>query len=229
MKKTLIMAWLGLLATATFAEKNNIDQLVLYDSIIIYKNFPKGTPAEPLRMEAINGKLERNRGYIGLSLGPSFPIGKFSGSDGGYANMGLHLTLANFGILLYKRLGLAATWFGAVNPVDASGVDPWIYGGMSVGPLFSIPLSKGVECDVRTMTGPLFTYLKGYDDENDYLKPSVAFKLGTMIRFNVKDGVSFLLSADYFYTAIKDYNLSQKIKTIDVCVGVAYCFGTIPQ
>jgi len=171
-----------------------------------------------------NRNSEKRKGFIGLSLGASIPIGDFADKSNGLAKTGLQINLVNFGYLFAENFGIAGIWFGAANPLDFFyEVDPWAYGGLMVGPLMSFPLSEKVEWDFRPMIGYSVTTLPdlGWGTEQ---ASSFAFNIGTIFRINVGNKVSLLLSADYFSTKpeFKDNGFEQNIGTLSLGFGVAY-------
>jgi hypothetical protein len=191
---------------------------------IIQKEENKGNKAN-------NGNLLK-RGFIGLSFGASIPIGDFADESNGLAKTGVQINLINFGYLFKKNVGIAATWFGAANPIDYDNAEPWSYGGLMVGPLFTFALSEKVEWDFRPMIGysvinsPEFNFNDGFPQFTfpSEQASSFAFNIGTVVRFNVGNKVSLLLSADYFSTKpeFEDLNFEQQIGTISFGFGVAY-------
>src|SRR5690606_36860084 len=87
----------------------------------------------------ITAQEEKRKGYSGIRVGPSFPIGEFK--EVGWANPGATLSLINFGYLFNNRVGIAANWFGGAYAVDVSQFGladgMWSYGGLLAGPLVS--------------------------------------------------------------------------------------------
>lgn len=174
----------------------------------------------------IKNKSVRRKGYIGLSIGPSFPVGDFASY--GYAKTGIHINLINFGYRFSENVGLSATWFGAANPLDVPGYSPWSYGGLMAGPLLSFPLSEKLEWDFRPMIG--FSSAMLPDSKlGTERAASFAFNFGTVLRINVGNKVAVLWSADYYSTKARFENYignnipyEQNIGTISFGFGVAY-------
>src|SRR5690554_4991522 len=54
--------------------------------------------------------IQQRRGYIGLSLGPSFAVGDVSDFP-----VGIMLNLVDFGYLFTDNIGIAAKWFGTAH------------------------------------------------------------------------------------------------------------------
>jgi len=165
---------------------------------------------------------EKRKGYIGLSVGPSVPIGTFGSrtEEGGLAKTGVQLNLVNFGYLFSEHVGIAGNWFGAANLFDIEGFDPWSYGGLMVGPLISFPAGETVEWDLRPMVGYSVVTEPLFGTQGSAL----ALSLGTTFRFNVGEKVALLLGAEYFYTkpVFEDAGFEQNISTLSLTFGIAF-------
>lgn len=181
-----------------------------------------------IRIE-MNNLTQMRKGYIGLSLGVSIPMGSFVEDPNNGAHPGLQLRLVNFGYLFTDHFGITATLFAAlnhaVNTDEISGLwdeGHWVYGGLMAGPLLSYPISKKVDWDFRPMIGFSFT-LPPYLDLLDQISPNFAFNVGTVFRYNLTNKFSLLMSADYFSTKPVGYGfgLEPKIGTISFGLGCA--------
>jgi hypothetical protein len=124
---------------------------------------------------SLNGNAQGKKGYIGISSGPSFPIGDLSSKDSDNASAGWANTGGIFDISFAYKLGngnfgITALLRGQVNPFDAqayanelanqlSGVvwsvdsKAWGIGGLMAGGFGSFPVSKKVNFDARAMIG----------------------------------------------------------------------------
>lgn len=249
MKKYLVLLLIVVITTLSFGQSNYQDVVYLKDGSIIRGAIIEQVPNKLIKIETSDKNVfvyqideiekitkeippetivkqndsDRRKGYIGLSVGVSIPIGDFADKSDGIAKPGLQLNLVNFGYLFSDNIGITATWFGAANPLDAEGYDPWSYGGLLVGPLLSFPLSEKVEWDFRPMIGYSVTTLPdiGFGTEQ---ASSFAYNIGTVFRINVGSKVALLLNADYFSTKPEfiDYDFKQNIGTISFGLGVAY-------
>lgn len=250
MKKYLALLLFALITTVSFGQSNYQDVVYLKNGSIIRGVIIEQVPNKSIKIETadrnvfvyqmeeiekitketfdskksdFNSSSDRRKGFIGLSLGASIPVGDFADKSDGLAKTGIQLNLINFGYLFSENFGITATWFGAANPLDADGYDPWSYGGIMAGPLLSFPLSQKVEWDFRPMIGYSVTTLPdiGYGTEQ---ASSFALNIGTVFRVNVGSKMALLLSADYFSTKpeFKDYGFEQSIGTISLGFGVAY-------
>ena len=119
------------------------------------------------------------KGYVGISIGPSIPMGDFSSKDADNSAAGWANTGAIFDISLAHKLGggnfgLTALLRGQVNPTDVEalvneyanqyrGVDwtvessGWGIGGIMLGGFGSFPLSEKTSFDTRALIGFLST------------------------------------------------------------------------
>lgn len=170
----------------------------------------------------------RKKGYIGITAGPSIPLGDFGSELNGGAKVGLNLSLVNFGYRFSDYIGITASWFGAANPLEVFGddsYDPWSYGGITAGPLFSFPIASNVEIDLRPMIGYSVATVPDIGDGTES-SMSFAYNGSVMFRFHCSRRISILLSSDYFYTkaTFDRYNFEQKISTLSINGGVAYRF-----
>lgn len=117
------------------------------------------------------------KAMLGISPGPSIPIGDFASTDlrydkAGYAKTGVHLSV-DFTYHFFKYFGVAGLWTGNVNPVNIEKmtdkleglfmmIDPdfawevqsqaWSSGGLLAGPLLSLPLGR-LQLDLRALYG----------------------------------------------------------------------------
>lgn len=250
MKNYLAILLFSIIASVSFGQTNYQDVVYLKNGSIIRGLIIEQVPnasikietadrnvfvfqmgeIEKITKEAMEGKRadrfsdsDKRKGYIGLSLGVSVPVGSFADNSDGMANAGTHLNLVNFGYLFSENFGIAFFWFGAANPLDVPGYDPWSYGGIMAGPLLSFPQSQKVEWDFRPMIGYAATTLPdvGYGIEQDM---SLALNLGALVRLNVGRKIALSLSADYFYTKPEfvDYGFEQSIGTVSFGFGAAY-------
>lgn len=250
MKKYLALLLFALITSVSFGQSNYQDVVYLKSGSIIRGVIIEQVPNKSIKIETadrsvfvyqmdeieritkeqfdvkrsdFNSNSERRKGFIGLSLGVSIPVGDFADKSNGLAKTGMQLNLINFGYLFSENFGISGMWFGAANPLDLDGYDPWSYGGLMVAPFLSFPLSDKVEWDFRPMIGYSVTTLpdigRGIEQASSF-----ALNIGTVFRVNVGNKVSLLLSADYLSTKpeFKGYSFEQSIGTISLGYGVAY-------
>lgn len=167
------------------------------------------------------------KGFIGITLGPSMPIGDFgnqslSNFNAGFAKTGLNISLINFGYRFGTNFGIAGTWFGAANPVNINNVTAtWSYGSLMVGPMLTFPINKKLDFDLKGMIG----YVSAKMDLDNFGETSltgVGFDFGTALRYNFSERWCLLFNADYFSSNSKSDDGKQKIAAINLAFGVGY-------
>ncbi len=246
MKKIVVLILFAFIASVSFAQNNFQEVVYLKNGSIIRGVIVEQVPNKTITISTADGNLfvfrideiekitkelpgelkgtsGKRKGYLGGTLGVSFPVGDFANKSNGLAETGMQINLVNFGYLFGENIGITAIWFGATNPLDSKGDDSWAYGGIVVGPLVSFSLSEKVEWDFRPMIGYASTEVS-YLGLNPKQSLSFALNVGTLFRINVGKKVALLLNADYFSTKpeFKDFEFSQKIGTISLGFGAAY-------
>lgn len=167
------------------------------------------------------------RGFIGISLGPSMPVGDYAdkslgNSGAGFAKNGIGFTPINFGYKFGKNFGISALWSGAAHSVDIDGIDAtWSYGGVMAGPMYSISLNEKLDIDLRGMVGFVSATadLKEYENNEG---TGVSIDLGTSLRYNFATKWCFLISADFFTSKPKMNEGKQKMSSFNIGMGIAY-------
>ena len=149
--------------------------------------------------------LRERRGYIGLSVGPSFPVGDISDMP-----VGLALNLVDFGYLFTDNIGIAGKWFGTAH--TQSGLDFGV-GGLLAGLLASTPIASKINLEGKILLG-----FAGFTERSVEYKATsdlyFGYDIGVGLRFNTSNKMSLLLNADYLGT--EDYT------AVNLTFGVAY-------
>lgn len=118
---------------------------------------------------------QEQKGYIGISLGPSIPVGdlaskNFDNDEAGYANTGAVFDISFAYKLGDGNFGITALIRGQANPTDAQIIadefsrqfpsanwtvesDSWGIGGLMFGGFGSFPVSEKISFDPRAMIG----------------------------------------------------------------------------
>ncbi|MCH7398848.1 porin family protein [Belliella sp. DSM 107340] len=243
MKKYLAIILFTLISILSFGQSNYQDVVYLKDGNVVRGVIIEQVPNTSIRIQTPNRSVfffemdeiekltkekgstnfDKRRGYIGLTIGPSFPLGDFGDPSNGLAKTGLQINLVNFGYLFSDNFGIAGSWFGAANPIDANGIDPWSYGGLMIGPLLSLPVSETVDFDFKPMIGYAATTIPNVGSGTQ-TSASYAYSLGTQVRIHVGPKFSLIISADYFSTKpeFENYNVEQKIGTINLGFGGSF-------
>jgi hypothetical protein len=260
MKKYLTLLSFVLIQTVSFGQNNYQDVVYLKNGSIIRGVIIEQVPNKSIKVETADRNVfvyqmneiekltkenanrdsrvltsNKRKGFVGLSVGCSSPIGNFANKSNGGAKTGVQLNLVNFGYLFSNNFGIAASWFGASNPIDIyyyDGNAPWSYGGLMIGPLISFPISERENWDFKPMVGYSSVTLPDLGvGLGRQQATSISYSLVSQFRIHLGRKVSLLLSADYFFTKPKFKfnniyyninNIEQKIETLSTGVGVAY-------
>ena len=150
-------------------------------------------------------KSNQRRGYIGLSVGPSFAIG-----DASDFPTGVSLNLIDFGYLFNDNFGIAAKWLG--TGYSEYGAD-FGMGGLLGGLLASTPISPKINFEGKVLVG-FAVFTASYDGYSETSDLYFGYDIGVGLRFNTSNKVSLLLNADYL--GAEDYS------SINLTFGVAY-------
>jgi hypothetical protein len=191
---------------------------------------------------AMRGVKKNRRGYIGLSAGLSFPNGDFASNsmtnpNAGFAKSGLYISLAEFGVLFSRRVGIVGRLFGAQYEIDHEEFEePWAMGGLMLGPLFAIPLNNAAYWDFRPAVGYGAVILPESSFAASSTSETYVMGLGTSLRVNVGSRFAIMVAVDYIYTnpefevevEVEKYvpyptitTLDQKINVVSVSLGIA--------
>lgn len=254
MKKYCFLLLISIVTLASFGQSNYEDVVYLKNGGIVRGIIIEQVPDKSIKIETIgrnvffyemdeiskitkeqaakrNQKSFERRGYIGTSLGLSLPVGGFEGY-GGKVNNGVQLNLVNFGYLFNGSIGITATWFGTANSVNNNIEETWTYGGLMIGPLISSQITPKVELDFRPMVGyslvrspELFVFSNQRQIRfNSAEASSIAINLGSVFRFNVRNGFALFLSVDYF-NARPDFGrdgIAEQIESVTFGFGGAF-------
>ena len=157
-----------------------------------------------------------------MTIGVSIPIGDFNDETNGAADTGVQINLINAGILFNEKFGIGFTWFGAANPLDFPGFDPWTYGGLLAGPIFSSKLANRVDVDTRLLLGYFNATVPdiGAGTENT---GSFGLNLGGLLRYNITRELAILVSVEYISANLEfpGYRFTQQFSIISVNGGLA--------
>ncbi|MCG8373757.1 MAG: porin family protein, partial [Balneolales bacterium] len=142
--------------------------------------------------------IPEKKGFITISLGPSFPFGdfastSFSDPNAGFADAGFHINLINFGYLFSDNVGITAFLSGSAHPYDIDTEnDPiWSYGSLMAGPLFSFPTKrKDANFDLRAMIETMSATFYPDDGSGNFDGDGVAFGFGAGLRYHVSRTLS---------------------------------------
>ena len=180
--------------------------IFVYQTSEIEKITKEGTVKQSRNQFAYgDNELQHRKGYIGLSIGPSFAIGDLSDLP-----VGAILNLVDFGYLFTNNIGVAAKWFGTAHAESGA---TFGIGGLMGGLLASTPISEKINFEGKALIGPGL-FVASYDGDSETSEAYFGYDLGVGLRFNTSEKVSLLLNADYI--GLSDYS------SINVTFGVAY-------
>ena len=146
------------------------------------------------------------RNYIGISLGPSIPIGDFANNDfspgSGFAKTGANLNLINFGYLITKNFGITAN-IGVLFHGNKDNTEVWNCISMMFGPLISFP-ANNFSFDIRGSVGYLGAIPPHISKNNvtimdGKLAPTITINMGIGTRLHVNNKISVMILMDYQY------------------------------
>ena len=170
-----------------------------------------------------------SRGFIGFSIGPSFPVGdfashSFNNEEAGFATTGLNLNI-NFSYKFSNNIGFTMLFSESSNEFydgeyfsgDILGIpgdwkatgDSWVSDNIMGGLLLSFPSDK-VDFDIRALVGYSFVvvpevkftdrYYGDYITIQSTSAEEVAYNFGMGLKFNVNKNMAISINADYFST-----------------------------
>jgi len=175
-------------------------------------------------------QVTERRGFIGTSVGPSYPVFDFGdkspeNEQAQYAMNGYCSNWVSFGYLFGKNLGISAAVFYGENNVDKSNTDDWwIIMGITAGPMVSFPVKDkwcfdfkfrfgyiGTTAVINTLAGP-------NDDAGGF---GMDFRAAA--RYNVFKRWCLMLESGYMATNQKfPDDREAKVQLIITGLGVAY-------
>lgn len=182
---------------------------------------------------------QNEKGYVGVSIGPTFPLKYFAdnninNANAGFAKTGLNINaFAIFKIL--KELGIIALIRVQNNQVDFDalnaqlqtqfsnkGANGWRVDGFMLGVLGSFGSIDLIVFEPKVMIGIMNTSTPSFKSNSVEYFASSAFSIaeiiGAGIRFKINDKVFFLINADFLNTKCR----SQKISTFNLELGLAF-------
>lgn len=142
--------------------------------------------------ESAEAQQDERRGFIGLGIGPSLPLGAFgdaspANQQGGRATTGYTDTFVNLGYRFRKSVGLAAALSYSEYPMRGVGDDDWWQvAGISVGPMYSLRLNARAALDLKAMLGWfVLTPVEDSYTTDDGVGTGVGLDLRAALRYDV--------------------------------------------
>jgi hypothetical protein len=176
---------------------------------------------------------QRNNGYIGLGLGPSFLFG-----NNIKAGTGLNLTLLNAGYVLGKGFGITGTWAGGAhvfdseaaahghgNPSTITAHTELSYGVLMIGPMYTLNLTDDSSLDFKAKLGSLYTREKSTSEAYAYTSENFTLgaSLGVGYRKKIANRWCVMVSSDY-YAARQQFSMSagQNTHILSLTTGLGF-------
>jgi hypothetical protein len=166
-------------------------------------------------------------------LGPSFPIGNYPENTFNDENIDIVKTgycdnLIDFGYMYHKNLGLCASVLYSQFDIDNINSEMWwMVVGVTVGPMFSLPVNDKFFFDLKAKLGFLGVNL--VIDEYAYPETTgsgLGIDLGASLRYNFSNRWGLLTETGYIFSRQKFGDGHKgKIQAFNLGIGVTYNFN----
>jgi hypothetical protein len=179
---------------------------------------------------AVKLSAMEHKSYIGIVLGPSFPLGDFADKssdnpDAGFAKTGDFGSVINVGYRITKDMGISVSLFDNQYDVDKENTkDWWNVGGEMIGPMYTIPVCKRLFFDIKPRIGYVEAQLQRdkelIDDGRGF-----AINLNASLQYNIAKRISILVEPGYLTSRLRFTSREkERISTFDIGFGAAYRF-----
>lgn len=182
----------------------------------------------------------RRRSFIGGSLGIAIPRGDFASKDAsssnpsGFAKTGIHIKLVQAALVFKNNFGIAGSWYGSANELQTDLVtgslgQVWGYGGILIGPMYTIPTKK-MNIDFKTGIGyTVATILEssfvGIFRNQGETSTTLAMSFGMAVRYHISPKASLMWEIDFFRSDVRFEKLlngaRQRIRAANLVFGAA--------
>jgi len=186
----------------------------------------------PLILLSQNAKAQSDerKGFIGIVLGPSIPLGEFKNNslkneNGEILITGYSDSFVNFGYLFNQNLGICASVF--YNQYDLDNVSSemwWMLAGITAGPMFSLPVKDKFFLDLKAKLGFVGATLviDGYASQFDMGK-GLGIDLRASFRYNFSRRWCVLTETGYISSHQKFLD-ARMLKTNAVILGLGIAY-----
>jgi len=169
--------------------------------------------------------------FIGLTLGPSFPVSDFgdnslNNENPGFAKTGYSDNLLNFGFRLWKCFGVSASVIYSQYNVYTNTADWWMIVGFTAGPMLTIPVTDKLFFDTKVNLGLVGAsyLLDGYEYQENAGK-GLGFDLRASFRYNLFKRWCLIAECGSLTSNQKfGDDRRRKIQNLNLGFGVAYRF-----
>lgn len=175
-------------------------------------------------------QTNEKKGYIGIVLGPSFPVSDFGDNsiknkNAGYAKTGYSDSFINFGYRLGKNFGISASVFFSSYDVDTTATGYWWeVMGITAGPMLSIPVSDKLFFDMKLNFGFVGAdyIIDGFSyDEN--VGSGLGSDIRASLRYNLFRRWCFIIESSFLSSNQKFLGgREKKIQNINLGLGIAF-------
>jgi hypothetical protein len=175
------------------------------------------------------GKAYNHKFYIGMTVGPSFPLGEFADKSTINENAGLAKTGGTGSIVAGYRvnnnIGVSATFSNSSFATTAAGDDTWwSVTGFAAGPVFSIFLGDKLFVSLKPGLGYTRAALVLDDIESKY-GGNLGLSLNASLSFDFAERWSAFSETGYFTSDQKFFNAGEMtLQKIDLDFGIFYRF-----
>lgn len=172
--------------------------------------------------------INEHKGFIGPSIGPSFPLGDFANKsmeneNAGFAETGFASNIINLGYNFTQNFGISVSNFYSEYNIGKSSTKMlWKQGGIIAGPLFSIPVNDNLFIDMKPGIGYASSYIVGNNEQVTGNGMGVNFS--TSLRYNFSDRWCILSETGYFSSNQKFEDGNKKMQVISLGFGITYRF-----
>lgn len=172
--------------------------------------------------------------YIGISFGPSFPVGNF-GSDvknydpddetmSGFARTGINLHILDAAYYFHTNYGIAAAWnYSAYENREYDyDSDFWYNMAYLAGPVFFIPIEESLGLELKPKAGFAQTTRK----DEDFSESGLALDIGALFRYDYSDKWRLYGGANFYYAEPDTPPESKKltVTAFTLAIGLGYKF-----
>ncbi len=172
-------------------------------------------------LKSLSQTIEDKKGYIGITLGPAFPLADIK--DKGDGGTGLNINLVNFGYPVWKNVGFCASLFSGAHLSKTLREDALsVYGALLAGPMLSSNLSEKSILHMRAMVGSVYSMFEYAHNSGRSASESwtYGYSVGLMYRYNYSKTWCLLFNADYFSAKSSAYDHLGEIAAINVNAGI---------
>lgn len=177
-----------------------------------------------------NAQIPGKKGYIALSIGPSFPVGDFADKSpdnisAGRAENGYINSILNAGYRIGDHLGVCFTFlYCEYNIGEENSNDWWQVTGLNAGLQYTFFPDRKFEVDLKAKAGLIVSsYVLDSYANGDRLGTSFGLDLRSSVRYNIFRRWCLLAEGGYI-TANQKYGDGHKGKLQAVLTGLGFGF-----